>query len=122
MATETELTELVLIQGEQWPLVFWEEDEAGTLRDFTGCTVRCQIRPSRGSSTITATFTTGLASDPDTGQPNRRITATLTATQTAALAPGKFWIECEIIPGGVEANAEKLLPPTPLSILPEVIR
>lgn len=122
MGTEEEITELVLIQGEKWPLVLWEEDEAGILRDLTGCTVRCQIRPSAGSTTIIAAFACSLANDPVTGYPNRYVNATLTATETAALPPGKYWIECEIVPGGLEANAEKLLPPTRLEIKPEVIR
>jgi hypothetical protein len=65
--------------------------EDGSPRDLTGYNARAQMRPTRTSSTLTATFTCTI-SDPTTGL----ILMELTPATTAAIAEGRYYYDLEI--------------------------
>jgi len=88
MATVSNLT---IDQGTTYSTVLIAKDSEGVARDLTNYTARSQMRRSYYTSANTA-FTANV-STPASGE----ITLRLTSTQTAALKPGRYVYDVEVV-------------------------
>ena len=77
--------------------------ENGVVKDLTGYTARAQMRATKSSSTISATFTCTIATPA-----NGSINMSLGHALSSALTPGKFYWDIEIYTAG-EASVTRLL-------------
>jgi hypothetical protein len=101
------LTSLDMNQGSTFGFSIIWNDVNGVPKDLTGYTARMQIRPSFASNTVTESLTTAngeLVITANSGQ----ITATLSATRTAAITvdyttgtPPRtaYWYDLEAVSG-----------------------
>ena len=82
--------DLTIDQGSSFALdMTVQEDNAA--KNLTGYSVRAQLRPTQTSSTLTATFTGTVVNATD-----GEIQISLTATESAAINPGKYFYDVEI--------------------------
>ena len=82
--------DLVIDQGSDFAIEF-TVNESGSAKNLTGYTARAQLRPTKSSSTLTATFICGIATPT-----NGKISMSLTNGTTAGLAAGRFFYDLEI--------------------------
>jgi hypothetical protein len=82
--------DLVIDQGSDFAIEF-TVNESGSAKNLTGYTARAQLRPTKSSSTLTATFLCGIATPA-----NGKISMTLTNTVTTGLAAGRYFYDLEI--------------------------
>ena len=82
--------DLVIDQGSDFAIEF-TVNESGSAKNLTGYTARAQLRPTKSSSTLTATFTCGIPVPA-----NGKISMSLTNGTTAGLAAGRFFYDLEI--------------------------
>jgi hypothetical protein len=82
--------DLVIDQGSDFAIEF-TVNESGSAKNLTGYTARAQLRPTKSSSTLTATFICGIAIPT-----NGKISMTLSNATTAGLAAGRFFYDLEI--------------------------
>lgn len=80
---------IVIDQGSDWALELVIKDD-GVVRDITGYSARAQMRPTKTSDTLTATFVCVVT--PAAGKVNMSMSATV----SAALSPGLFYYDLEI--------------------------
>lgn len=86
----------------------------GVVKDLTGYNARAQIRPTKTSSTLTATFSCTV--DPTEGE----VVMTLSPSQTAAIEPGRYYYDLEIFTSG-DSIVNRLLQGE-VTLSPEVTR
>jgi len=89
--------------------------ESGSPKDLTGYSARSQLRPTKTSEILTATFTCTIP-EPTAGVIYMR----LTPTQTAAITAGRYYYDIEIFSGG-EETVTRLLQGE-VTVTPEVTR
>lgn len=89
--------------------------EDGSPKDLTGYSARAQMRPTRTSTTLTATFTCTI-STPSTGA----IVMELDPSTTAGIADGRYYYDLEIYTSG-DAIVSRLLQGE-VTVSPEVTR
>lgn len=89
--------------------------EDGSPRDLTGYNARAQIRPTRTSTTLTATFTCTISS-PATGV----ILMELSPSVTAGISEGRYYYDLEIYTNG-DGIVSRLLQGE-VTVSPEVTR
>jgi len=82
--------DLVIDQGSDFAIEF-TVNESGSAKNLTGYTARAQLRPTKSSSTLTATFVCGIATPS-----NGKISMTLANATTAGLTAGRFFYDLEI--------------------------
>ena len=82
--------DLVIDQGSDFAIEF-TVNESGSAKNLTGYTARAQLRPTKSSSTLTATFICGIATPT-----NGKISMSLTNGTSAGLAAGRFFYDLEI--------------------------
>ena len=82
--------DLVIDQGSDFAIEFTVA-EAGTAKNLTGYSARAQLRTTKSSSSIAATFTCGIPI-PTSG----KINMTLPNGTSAALTAGRFYYDLEI--------------------------
>lgn len=112
---------LSIDQGATWyEVICWKAGSPATLVDLTGCTARLQIRVKYASpDPPTLTLTTG-GGGITLGDASGTITIEVAATVTAALTPGKYVYDLEIVhSGGIRVT--RLCGGT-LTVTPEVTR
>lgn len=108
--------DLDLYQGATWSYVLtWKIADVPV--DLSGYTARLQARPSARSADIALDLATG--SGITLGGQDGTVTLTLSATQTAALSPGKYLYDLELESAGGEVT--RLVQGT-LTVSPEVTR
>jgi hypothetical protein len=81
---------LLLEQGTTFSTTITMDDVYGNAYDLNGYTASSQIRKSYYSANPTATFTASINNSSAT------ITLSLTSTQTANIAPGRYVYDCII--------------------------
>jgi hypothetical protein len=86
------IANLLVDQGASFSSTITVFNDDDSLFDTTGYTGASQIRKSYSSSSASATFTVGFATDRATGE----ITISLTPTQTAALEEGRYVYDVEL--------------------------
>jgi len=89
--------------------------EDGAVKDLTGYSARAQMRPTRTSTTLTATFSCTIAT-PSTGV----ILMELTPAQSAAITEGRYYYDLEVYTSG-EVIVSRLLQGE-VTVTPEVTR
>lgn len=89
--------------------------EDGSPRDLTGYSARAQMRPTRTSSTLTATFTCTI-STPSNGE----ILMELSPAVTSEIADGRYYYDLEIYTNG-DGIVTRLLQGE-VTVSPEVTR
>lgn len=82
--------DLTIDQGSSFALDMTVQED-NTAKNLTGYSVRAQLRPTQTSSTLTANFT-GSVVNATAGT----IQISLSATDTAAISPGKYFYDVEI--------------------------
>ena len=82
--------DLVIDQGSDFAIEF-TVNESGSAKNLTGYTARAQLRPTKSSSTLTATFTCSIPTPT-----NGKISMILSNATTAGLAAGRFFYDLEI--------------------------
>ena len=82
--------DLTIDQGSSFALNMTVQED-NTAKNLTGYSVRAQLRPTQTSSTLTATFTGTVVNATD-----GEIQISLTATESAAINPGKYFYDVEI--------------------------
>lgn len=82
--------DLVIDQGSDYAVEF-TVSENNTVKNLTGYSARAQMRPSKTSSTVTATFNCQIPTGSD-----GKITMSLTNTASAAIAAGTYHYDLEI--------------------------
>ena len=82
--------DLVIDQGSDFAIEF-TVNESGSAKNLTGYTARAQLRPTKSSSTLTATFTCSIETPA-----NGKISMILSNATTAGLAAGRFFYDLEI--------------------------
>lgn len=111
-------SDLTINQGATFSQVInWKTGSPAAFVNTTGYTARMQARPSYTSATVTAELTTsnGRISLTNAGV----ITLSLTATETAALAAGRYVYDLEMVSSGGQVT--RLLEGV-LTVTPEVTR
>jgi hypothetical protein len=79
-------------RGDDWTVV----GTLGGSGDITGATVTSQIRTHVESSTVVASWTATV-----TDGPGREVTLSLSDTLTAAITPGRYVYDVQVVAGGV---------------------
>lgn len=93
------IANLYIDQGTDYIITVDVTDSAGDILDLTGYTATAQIRKTYTSSSLSATFTTGISAA--AGQ----VTISLTDTQTSALEAGRYVYDLNIeSAGGVKTR------------------
>ena len=82
--------DLVIDQGSDFAIEFTVK-ESGSAKNLTGYSARAQLRPSKNSSTLSATFTCGIATPA-----NGKITMTLPNATSKLLTAGRYHYDLEI--------------------------
>jgi hypothetical protein len=82
--------DLVIDQGSDFAIEF-TVNESGSAKNLTGYTARAQLRPTKSSSTLTATFTCSIPTPT-----NGKISMILSNTVTTGLAAGRYFYDLEI--------------------------
>jgi hypothetical protein len=82
--------DLVIDQGSDFAIEF-TVNESGSAKNLTGYTARAQLRPTKSSSTLTATFTCSIPTPT-----NGKISMILSNATTTGLAAGRFFYDLEI--------------------------
>ena len=82
--------DLVIDQGSDFAIEF-TVNESGSAKNLTGYTARAQLRPTKSSATLTATFTCSIPNPA-----NGKINMSLTNAITTGLAAGRFFYDLEI--------------------------
>lgn len=100
MSCEVASHDLCIPQGASWSRVFtWKTGSPAAAVNLTGYTARMHFRTSYSAASATLELTTGnnrIALGGALGT----ITLTLTATETAALAAGRYVYDLELVSGG----------------------
>jgi hypothetical protein len=94
--------DLVIDQGSDFAIEF-TVNESGSAKNLTGYTARAQLRPTKSSSALTATF---LCSIPTPA--NGKIFMSLANAVTTGLAAGRFFYDLEIFNAN-DVNVQRLL-------------
>tara|TARA_R110000822_G_scaffold100995_3_gene227015 strand:+ start:18989 stop:19327 length:339 start_codon:yes stop_codon:yes gene_type:complete len=94
--------DLVIDQGSDFALEF-TVSESGTVKDLTGYSARAQIRPTKASSTLSATFTCTVPVGTD-----GKILMSLSNAITNAVSAGTYQYDLEIFTSS-DAVVQKLL-------------
>jgi len=89
--------DLVIDQGSDFAIEF-TVNESGSAKNLTGYTARAQLRPTKSSSTLTATFTCSIPTPT-----NGKISMILSNATTTGLAAGRFFYDLEIFTSGNSA-------------------
>lgn len=79
-------------RGDDWTVV----GTLGGSGDITGVTVTSQIRTHVESSTVVASWSATV-----TDGPGREVTLTLSDTASAAITPGRYVYDVQVVQGGV---------------------
>jgi len=79
-------------RGDDWTVV----GTLGGSGDITGATVTSQIRTHVESSTVVASWTATV-----TDGPGREVTLTMSDTVSAAITPGRYVYDVQVVQGGV---------------------
>ena len=82
--------DLVIDQGSDFAVEFTVA-EAGVVKNLTGYLARAQLRPSKGSSELSATFTATIPTPT-----NCKINMSLGHVASSALTAGRFFYDLEI--------------------------
>ena len=82
--------DLVIDQGSDFAIEFTVA-EAGTAKNLSGYSARAQLRATKSSSSVSATFTCSIPTPT-----NGKITMTLPNGTSAALTAGRFFYDLEI--------------------------
>jgi len=82
--------DLVIDQGSDFAIEFTVA-EAGTAKNLTGYSARAQLRTTKSSSSVSATFTCTIPTPT-----NGKINMTLSNGTSAALTAGRFFYDLEI--------------------------
>ena len=82
--------DLVIDQGSDFALEF-TVSESGTVKNLTGYSARAQLRPTKSSTTLTATFTCNIPTPT-----NGKILMSLSNSVTNAIAAGTYQYDLEI--------------------------
>jgi len=82
--------DLVIDQGSDFAIEFTVA-ESGSAKNLSGYTARAQLRPSKSSSTLSASFTCGIPTPL-----NGKITMTLPNGTSSGLTAGRFFYDLEI--------------------------
>jgi hypothetical protein len=106
--------DIVIDQGSSFALDLTVQED-GSAKNLNTYSVRSQLRPHITSSTLTATFT-GTVVNATNGQ----LQISLTAAQTAAISPGKYFYDVEIFTSG-DAVVTRLIQGS-VVVTPEVTR
>lgn len=94
---------LVIDQGSDFIRTLDVAEDDGTATNLTGYSARAQIRKSKSSESVSASFTCTIPS-PTAG----RIVMELAAATSAALNSGRYYYDLEIFTSG-DANVTRLL-------------
>jgi len=86
--------DLVIDQGSDFSVEFTIK-EAGVVKDLTGYSARAQLRPTKSSSTLSASFTCSIASPT-----NGKIQMILGNSVSSAVTAGIFYYDLEIYTSG----------------------
>jgi len=96
--------DLVIEQGATWSqAVIWKTGSPATAVNLTGYSARAQLRSSISASTAALSLTTEngrIALTTGSGLNAGTITLSITATDTAALAAGRYVYDLELVSGG----------------------
>lgn len=84
------IANLFIDQGTDYTITVDVTDASGNVQDLTGYTSAAQIRKTYASSAVASTFTT------DVSGVSGQVTLSLTDTQTAALADGRYVYDLNI--------------------------
>ena len=106
--------DIVIDQGSSFALDLTVQED-GSAKNLNTYSVSSQLRPHITSSTLTATFT-GTVVNATNGQ----LQISLTAAQTAAISPGKYFYDVEIFTSG-DAVVTRLIQGS-VVVTPEVTR
>ena len=82
--------DLVIDQGSDFAIEF-TVNESGSAKNLSGYSARAQLRPSKNSSTLSATFTCGIAVPA-----NGKISMTLPNATSKTLTAGRYHYDLEI--------------------------
>jgi len=82
--------DLVIDQGSDFAIEF-SVAESGTAKNLTGYSARAQLRPTKGSTTLSASFTCTIPTPT-----NGKINMVLPNGTTAGLTAGRFYYDLEI--------------------------
>ena len=111
--------DLTIGQGETWSQVLvYKTGSPATAVNLTGYTARMQARSAYSSHTVVVELTTTNGRIA-LGTTNGQITLSLSATETAALAAGRYVYDLELVSAG---GVVKRLVEGTLTITPEVTR
>jgi hypothetical protein len=94
--------DLVIDQGSDFAIEFTVA-EAGTAKNLSGYSARAQLRATKSSSSVAATFTCTIPTPA-----NGKINMTLPNGTSAALTAGRFFYDLEIFTSG-DALVNRLL-------------
>ena len=94
--------DLVIDQGSDFAIEF-TISESGVVKNLTGYSARAQLRPSKGSSNLSASFTCSIPA-PTTG----KINMSLTNSTSTSLTAGRFYYDLEIYTSGNSAVSRLL--------------
>jgi len=86
--------DIVIDQGSDYALQLQIAADGSNV-NLTNQSARAQMRPTATSSTLTATFTCSVISVSE-----GKIRVALTNTQTAAISPGKYYYDVELVNSG----------------------
>ena len=82
--------DVVIDQGSDFAIEF-TVSQAGSARNLVGYSARAQLRPTKSSSTLSATFTCSIPTPA-----NGKITMALPHSASTNLTPGRFFYDLEI--------------------------
>ena len=82
--------DLVIDQGSDFAIEF-TVNESGSAKNLSGYSARAQLRPSKNSSTLSATFTCGIATPT-----NGKISMSLPNATSKLLTAGRYHYDLEI--------------------------
>jgi hypothetical protein len=94
--------DLVIDQGSDFAIEF-TVSETGVVKNLTGYSARAQLRPSKGSSTLSATFTCTIPTPT-----NGKINMSLGNSSSTGLTAGRFHYDLEIYTSGNSAVSRLL--------------
>lgn len=112
---------ITIFQGRKFALTLDRRDAAGTYRDFSGDTIRGQLRRAANSAAVAATFAFAVVPHSGDGGESGAVVMSLGATDTADLAPGEYVYDVEIVPPSGEDDTFLFIG-GPAVVLPEVTR
>jgi hypothetical protein len=112
--------DFTICQGASWPQVLiWKTGDPATAVDITGYTARLQARVRHSDTDAVLSLTSTPAAGITLGTTNGTITLALTAAETAALTPGRYVYDLEMV---APAGTVRRLVEGTITVTPEVTR